>query len=80
MRKKLQSSNVAREANIKWPAPPQEFEYKFNKKQQNILKRAFGYRTFTEKLNDKIMNMNTDTIDKKLNKVGYRLKIQLKGQ
>ena len=52
--------------------------YKFTKEQQNILKRVYGRKTFTKEFYKRILETNIVILNKKLNTVGYRLKIELK--
>lgn len=50
---------------------------KFNKQQQTILKKAFNHKEFTIKLYNMVMDMDIIDLNKKLNKIGYRLNIKL---
>ena len=49
----------------------------FNKSQQDILLQAFKRKKYTPKLQSKIMNMDVNLLQKKLNKTGYELEIEI---
>lgn len=53
---------------------------KFTKRQQGILKRAYGVKRFTSKFYNQIMNEDVTTLNQNLHKVGYKLAIKIVGK
>lgn len=52
-------------------------QFKFSSHSKKILLKAFNQKVMTEKLMDKILSMDVILLQKKINKVGYNMKLNL---